>query len=64
MKKIIINCIGDSVTEGMAMVGHHSAEYGKDSYPAQLYTMLVDNGYNVKVNNYGHGGEKVAEIGV
>lgn len=64
MREIIISCIGDPVTEGMAMEGHHIAEYGKDSYPSQLYTMLVDKGYKAKVNNYGHGGERVAEIGV
>lgn len=62
-KKIIINCVGDSVTEGMRMAGNHTAEYGKATYPARLYTILKDNGYdNVEVNNYGHGGECYAEI--
>ena len=56
-EKIIINCVGDSVTEGMAMEGHHTSEYGKSPYPARLYTILKDSGYNVEVNNYGHGGE-------
>ena len=63
VKKIVINCVGDSVTEGMRMSGHHTAEYGKASYPARLYTILKDNGYdNVEVNNYGHGGECFPEI--
>ncbi len=61
-RKLIINCVGDSVTEGMTMDGHHTAEYGKHPYPAQLFTILTDCGYDVEVNNYGHGGEKVAEI--
>ena len=62
-KKVVINCVGDSVTEGMRMEGHHTAEYGKSSYPARLYTILKDNGYdNVEVNNYGHGGECYPDI--
>lgn len=60
---ILINCTGDSVTEGMGLNGAHTANYGKSPYPARLYTLLVDNGYdNVRVNNYGHGGERIAEI--
>lgn len=60
---ILINCTGDSVTEGMGLDGAHTANYGKSPYPARLYTLLVDNGYdNVRVNNYGHGGERIAEI--
>ncbi len=62
MKTIKINCFGDSVTEGMSMVGHHTSEYGRKSYPAQLYTILKDNGYDVEVQNYGHGGECLADI--
>lgn len=61
-EKIVINCVGDSVTEGMATDGHHTAEYGKSPYPARLYTILQDNGYNVEVNNYGHGGECFPDI--
>ncbi len=61
-KKIIINCVGDSVTEGMKTSGHHTAEYGKSPYPARLYTILKDNSYDVEVNNYGHGGECFPEI--
>lgn len=61
-RKFIINCVGDSVTEGMRMNGHHTAEYGKATYPARLYTILKDNGYDVEVNNYGHGGECYPEI--
>ena len=60
--KIIINCVGDSVTEGMATEGHHTSEYGKSPYPARLYTLLKDNGYDVEVNNYGHGGECFPDI--
>ena len=44
MKPITINCFGDSVTEGMTMDGHHTADYGKKPFPAQLYTMLRDEG--------------------
>lgn len=61
-EKIIINCVGDSVTEGMAVEGHHTSEYGKSPYPARLYTILKDSGYNVEVNNYGHGGECFPDI--
>ncbi len=61
-KKIVINCIGDSVTEGMAMQDHHHADYGGTTYPAQLYTLLCDNGYDTKVINCGHGGETLADI--
>ena len=60
--RIRIHCFGDSVTEGMAMDGHHIAEYGKHSYPSHLLTMLTDQGYAVEVKNYGHGGEMVADI--
>ena len=60
---ITIQCTGDSVTEGMATDGAHTAEYGKSPYPAQLTTLLVDNGYsNVTVTNCGHGGERTPEI--
>lgn len=64
-KYIIINCTGDSVTEGMFTDGSHSSEYGKAPYPARLYTILKDNGYdNVEVNNYGHGGERLQDVAV
>lgn len=53
----LIICTGDSVTEGMNMDGGGYAEYGKAPYPAQLYTMLVDNGYDFEVVNQGQGGE-------
>ena len=59
---ITIQCYGDSVTEGMMMEGHHTAEYGKKSFPAQLYTLLRDRGYDVSVTNCGHGGEDVSSI--
>lgn len=62
-KKFVINCVGDSVTEGMRMCGHHTSDYGKSSYPAQLFSVLKDNGYdNIEVNNYGHGGECFPDI--
>ena len=61
--RIIINCVGDSVTEGMGTNGNHTANYGKEPYPARLYTILKDNGYNnITVNNYGHGGECIPEV--
>ena len=62
MKPISINCFGDSVTEGMAVDGHHTADYGKKPFPAQLYTMLRNEGYDVNVVNSGHGGEDVSAI--
>ena len=62
---IVINCTGDSVTEGMATNGAHTADYGKSPYPARLYTILKDNGYNnIIVNNYGHGGERLQDVAV
>ena len=62
MKPITINCFGDSVTEDMTMDGHHTADYGKKPFPAQLYTMLRDEGYDVQVVNSGHGGEDVSAV--
>lgn len=60
---MIINCFGDSITEGMAMQGHHKAEYGEGPYPAKLKKLLIDNGYaHVEVRNYGHGGERIPDI--
>ena len=60
---IVIACTGDSTTEGMSTDGAHTAEYGKAPYPARLYTILVDNGYeNVSVLNQGHGGERLPDI--
>lgn len=61
--RISINCIGDSITEGMGVRGHHGSEYGDSPYPARLKTLLVDNGYdNIEIKNCGHGGERVAEV--
>lgn len=61
--RLTINCIGDSVTEGMSLTGAHYARYGESPYPARLQTLLTDNGYTyVTVNNYGHGGERTADI--
>lgn len=57
-----ISCFGDSVTEGMSTDGHHTADYGKDPYPAQLFTLLKDNNYPYNVNNYGHGGERLLDV--
>lgn len=58
-----ICCIGDSLTEGYMMQGSHYANYGDAPYPAQLKTLLWDNGYNYwDVENYGHGGENLADI--
>ncbi|MEE0867841.1 MAG: hypothetical protein UIL37_06030 [Clostridia bacterium] len=63
--QVVICCTGDSVTEGMATNGAHYSRYGEASYPARLYTLLKDNGYeNVTVINQGHGGERCAEIAV
>lgn len=59
---IVINCVGDSVTEGMGVDGDYRAKYGKATYPARLFTILTDNGYDVVVNNYGHGGERIPDI--
>ena len=58
-----ICCIGDSLTEGYMMQGAHYANYGDATYPAQLTTLLWDNGYDYwTVENYGHGGETLADI--
>jgi len=62
VRRIIINCFGDSVTEGMALDGHHTAEYGKKPFPAQLYTILKDEGYDIEVVNCGHGGEDISAV--
>ncbi len=60
---ITIHCFGDSVTEGMALNGAHYAGYGESPFPARLQTILTDNGYgHVTVRNYGHGGERTADI--
>lgn len=59
---IVINCVGDSVTEGMGVDGDYTSAYGKAPYPARLYTILKDNGYDVSVNNYGHGGERIPDM--
>jgi len=59
----VISCWGDSITEGMYLDGNHSAEYGKAPYPAQLNTIMTDNGYkDFTVNNYGHGGECMPDV--
>lgn len=62
VKPLVIACTGDSVTEGMSTDGAHTADYDKDPYPAQLYTMLKDNGYDVTVLNQGHGGERIPDV--
>jgi len=59
----VISCWGDSITEGMYLDGNHSAEYGKAPYPAQLNTIMTDNGHeDFTVNNYGHGGECMPDV--
>lgn len=60
-KTITLSCWGDSVTDGAFVSGNHTADYGKASYPARLYTILKDAGYNVKVNNYGEAGERTPD---
>ena len=61
----IIQCVGDSVTAGIGTTGQYRANYGQDPYPAQIKTMLVDNGIeNITVLNTGHPGERCVEVGV
>ena len=63
IENLLIVCTGDSVTEGFDMDGGGYSEYGKAPYPAQLYTMLVDGGYDrYKVVNQGQGGETVSTM--
>ncbi len=57
-----IHCYGDSVTEGVQLEGQFTADYGKDTYPARLTTMLEDGGYNVLIKNYGVAGETLADV--
>lgn len=59
---LTIKCVGDSVTEGMAMPDAHQAVLDGSTYPSILYTMLKNNGKEVKVENAGHGGEDTATI--
>ncbi|WP_034451997.1 SGNH/GDSL hydrolase family protein [Butyrivibrio sp. AE2032] len=61
-KTITIKCIGDSVTEGIKMEDARTAVLGGSTYPSVLYTLLTNNGYDVVVNNEGHGGETTASI--
>lgn len=62
LKSKIITCWGDSTVEGMGMNSAGNVEYQGDNMPSHLFTLLKDNGYNVSVENYGHGGERTAEI--
>lgn len=61
-KNVMINCTGDSTTQGMGVAGVNTADYGQAPYPARLFTILTDNGYTIPVNNYGHGGECTPDI--
>ncbi len=63
-KMLKINCYGDSVTEGVQLDGAGTSDYGKSPYPAWLNTLLTDEGYNVKVTNYGYAGETAGEVAV
>lgn len=58
---LTISCWGDSTTDGSFVTGNHTAEYGKSPYPARLYTILKDAGYNINVNNYGEAGERTPD---
>lgn len=56
-------CYGDSVTEGYMMSDIGFANYGGDTYPSHLQTLLTDGNYNARVVNNGHSGERLPEIG-
>lgn len=56
-----IACYGDSVTEGMGMTDIGKAVNNGDTYPSQLLTMLLKDGINASVFNYGHSGERSTE---
>lgn len=58
---ITISCFGDSITDGGFVSGNHTSTYGKSPYPARLYTILKDTGYDVVVNNYGEAGERTPD---
>lgn len=59
---VIIECVGDSVTEGMSTTGAHTSVYGASPYPAQLQKLISDNGYKAQVLNRGHGGERTNAV--
>jgi hypothetical protein len=59
----IIVCTGDSVTEGSHLPEAGTALYDGYSYPAQLLTMLKDQGYDrYDVINQGNGGEELQDM--
>ena len=58
----LVTCYGDSTVEGMSMPDAGIANYGGDTMPSHLLTLLMDNGYNVTVENMGHGGERSTEV--
>lgn len=57
-----ICCYGDSVTAGYGVSDEGSSSYKGKNYPAQLKTLLIDNGYVLDIVNNGHGGERSNEI--
>ena len=61
-KNKTINCLGDSVTEGMSMPDQTFANYYGSTYPSHLLKLLYDNGYDYFVNNYGVSGESSIEV--
>lgn len=62
-KALTICCFGDSVTEGYRMNDIGFANYGGDTYPSHLQTLLTDGNYKATVVNNGHSGERLPEIG-
>ena len=58
----LVTCYGDSTVEGMNMSDAGFANYGGDTMPSHLLTLLKDNGYNITVENMGHGGERSTEV--
>lgn len=58
----IINCIGDSVTEGMNMAAQGFATYHGDNYPSHLLKLLYDSDKDFAVNNYGASGEDTIAV--
>ena len=58
----LISCWGDSTIEGMNMNSAGESVYNGDNMPSQLLTLLKNNGYNISVDNMGHGGERSTEV--
>lgn len=59
---ITIDCLGDSITEGMGMSSQRYVELNGDNYPSHLQTLFKNGGSDAFVNNYGSSGEKTDAV--